>query len=436
MANPYASSTNKYGKNANNPYYVVEDTTTQRNLGSLAQLALQAYGLKKRIGSTGSSSTEPNILTKGLNKIKELTKDVGTSEPTVTQADVAEKILPTDGSQSAEWQSVLEDLVGETEYAGKAEELTEGLDAFELAEQNAGNVAEAADITEGLDAFDLAVENQVVDQAVEDAAASVAEELAAMKTGEDLTVGLDMFDLAAESEYMGSLGAGSGLAEAEASAAGLEGAGSGAGAGGATLGSALGTVGSAVSTAVPYVAAARVGMPILGGLLKDVHGGEEESSNVMWNMADLTEKDYMRPIERLSEMAFFNGKEAPEWTGVFNPGGWLLKNACIIVSACTGRNSYEVNVARKYRDRYMSEEELTGYYTLCIFVVPFIHRYPLVKRLVKRILVDRLVDYGEWRLDMKPKMKYLTSGAVKRAFLGLCRHVGRGVDTVLAGQEV
>jgi len=104
---------------------------------------------------------------------------------------------------------------------------------------------------------------------------------------------------------------------------------------------------------------------------------------------------------------------------------------CIIISACTSKDSYEVNIARQFRDKYMDEKTLTGYYALCVFVVPFIKRYPLVRRIVKKALVDRLVDYGEWRLGIKPDMKYSTSGVAKKLFLGLCRHVGRGVNTVL-----
>ena len=113
--------------------------------------------------------------------------------------------------------------------------------------------------------------------------------------------------------------------------------------------------------------------------------------------------------------------------------GGLIGGAvgCIIISACTSKDSYEVNIARQFRDKYMDEETLTGYYALCVFVVPFIKRYPLVRRIVKKALVDRLVDYGEWRLGIKPDMKYSTSGVAKKLFLGLCRHVGRGVNTVL-----
>lgn len=108
---------------------------------------------------------------------------------------------------------------------------------------------------------------------------------------------------------------------------------------------------------------------------------------------------------------------------------------CIIITACTSKDSYEVNVARRYKDRYMDEETLTGYYTLCIGVVPLLKKHPLLRKIVKMALVDRLVDYGEWRLGMKDQMKFATSGAAKRLFIGLCRHIGKGVNSVLEVQH-
>jgi hypothetical protein len=124
----------------------------------------------------------------------------------------------------------------------------------------------------------------------------------------------------------------------------------------------------------------------------------------------------MAPIDTL-----FGGKD-----------NWFSKAVgCIIISACTSPDSYEVKIARKYRDRYMSLAELTGYYALCPYVVLHIHKHPLVKRIVKKVLVDRLVDYGEWKLGMKAEMKYRTSGAVKTMFLGLCRMIGWAVGAAL-----
>lgn len=98
----------------------------------------------------------------------------------------------------------------------------------------------------------------------------------------------------------------------------------------------------------------------------------------------------------------------------------LFGGSCIIISACTDPYSYEVNIAREYRDNYLSLQELVGYYALAEIVVPI-----MPKKLVKRYLVDRLVDYGEVALGYKPKLRYRSSRYVKRGFLGLCSFIGR-----------
>ena len=44
-------------------------------------------------------------------------------------------------------------------------------------------------------------------------------------------------------------------------------------------------------------------------------------------------------------------------------GGAIGKN-CIIISACTSKDSYGVEIAREFRDKYMSEYHLGGYLSL------------------------------------------------------------------------
>lgn len=104
----------------------------------------------------------------------------------------------------------------------------------------------------------------------------------------------------------------------------------------------------------------------------------------------------------------------------------VASKACIIISACTDPQSYEVEVSRIYRDNCMSNFELIGYYTIAPRVAGMIHKNRNFKRLVKSQLVDRLVDYAEWLFGIKPKMKSpFISRVVTRAFLGLCRTVGK-----------
>lgn len=102
----------------------------------------------------------------------------------------------------------------------------------------------------------------------------------------------------------------------------------------------------------------------------------------------------------------------------------LFGGSCIIISACTSPDSYEVNIAREYRDSHLSLQELVGYYALAEAIVPFME-INLFRRFIKRYLVDRLVDYGEVVLGYKSKLRYRSSRYVKRGFLGLCSFIGR-----------
>ena len=109
------------------------------------------------------------------------------------------------------------------------------------------------------------------------------------------------------------------------------------------------------------------------------------------------------------------------------------KKGCIIVTACTDPGSYEVNVARKYRDAHLDETTLTGYYLIAPLAAALIKRIRPLKWLVKKILVDRLIDYGEVALGIKPVMKFATSPLVTKYFLSLCLQLGRYVDGKLKG---
>lgn len=101
---------------------------------------------------------------------------------------------------------------------------------------------------------------------------------------------------------------------------------------------------------------------------------------------------------------------------------------CIIITACTSSDSPEVNIARKFRDKYMSNYHLGGYYALAEGFTPLIKKFHFIKLIVKRFLVDRLVDYGEWILGYKPKMRFRTSRMVTDRFLSLCASIGKRVN--------
>jgi hypothetical protein len=109
---------------------------------------------------------------------------------------------------------------------------------------------------------------------------------------------------------------------------------------------------------------------------------------------------------------------------ILNPAGALGEAiGCIIVTACTSRTSYEVEITRQYRDKFLTGTQLRGYYVLAEQLVPSIENSDKLKKFVKKHLVDKLVDYGEMKLGLKEKCK-LSSRIVSNLFLGLIKTIG------------
>uniref|UniRef100_A0A6M3ITQ1 Uncharacterized protein n=1 Tax=viral metagenome TaxID=1070528 RepID=A0A6M3ITQ1_9ZZZZ len=102
----------------------------------------------------------------------------------------------------------------------------------------------------------------------------------------------------------------------------------------------------------------------------------------------------------------------------------LAESVCIIVSACTDRNSIEVDITRQYRDKYLDADQLRGYYCLAEKIVPCLERNENLRKNVKKWLVDRLIDYGEYRLGLKEKRPRILSYLISKAFLGTIKTIG------------
>jgi hypothetical protein len=98
--------------------------------------------------------------------------------------------------------------------------------------------------------------------------------------------------------------------------------------------------------------------------------------------------------------------------------------SCIIITACTDKDSPEVEIAREYRDKYMTEEQLRGYYMIAEKIVPVIGKYGSVKRFTYKHLVKNLIEYGKHKLgktELPPSQK---SVFITRTFLGMCGLLG------------
>jgi hypothetical protein len=108
---------------------------------------------------------------------------------------------------------------------------------------------------------------------------------------------------------------------------------------------------------------------------------------------------------------------------IFDPLHIFSGKGCIIVSACTDRYSPEVDITRAFRDAFLGPVTLSGYYRIASAVVPWIERSVAIRGIVKRFLVDRLIDYGAFVLEGKER-RFKTSRVVSLGFLSLCRRVG------------
>ena len=102
----------------------------------------------------------------------------------------------------------------------------------------------------------------------------------------------------------------------------------------------------------------------------------------------------------------------------------ITKKHCIIITACTDPYSYEVNIARQYRDLKMDATTLRGYYMLAEKLVPLIHNSDKLKNFLKKNFVDRLVDVGEYELGFKTQKPKLLSRIITKGFLFGCHSLG------------
>jgi len=104
--------------------------------------------------------------------------------------------------------------------------------------------------------------------------------------------------------------------------------------------------------------------------------------------------------------------------------GKIIGGSCIIVSSCTDPNSYEVNITREFRDNHLDPITLKGYYELASHIVPLIKQSEQFKQYIKETLVNRLIDFGEWFMGYKDRLRFKDSETVTRNFLNTCYLMG------------
>jgi hypothetical protein len=101
-----------------------------------------------------------------------------------------------------------------------------------------------------------------------------------------------------------------------------------------------------------------------------------------------------------------------------------IDDACIIVTCCHGRHSRQVQIAREYRDKFMTPRQIRGYYMIAGKVVPFMKKHRGVKRIITHQLVARLIRYGQAMVGTTRETPSLTDALVTASFLGICSTVG------------
>ncbi len=142
-----------------------------------------------------------------------------------------------------------------------------------------------------------------------------------------------------------------------------------------------GATGSSIAgNAMPYVAAARVGMPILGNALQKISPGEPDSSNAFQQAATITKDDYYRPIEAVSANL---GAEMPEPVEtIVNPAGRAM--ATVICTELHRQGLLDGAVWEndgKYRGM-VSSEVYEGYRIIADPVVKFMQRSKLFTAII------------------------------------------------------
>ncbi len=100
--------------------------------------------------------------------------------------------------------------------------------------------------------------------------------------------------------------------------------------------------------------------------------------------------------------------------------GW-----CIIVSACHGRYSPEVDITRFYRDHFMSKKQLRGYYVIAERIVPLMKRSRQFTEWMRKHLVKHFIEYGNWiQNGPRPSKAPQKEMIISKLFLALCALTG------------
>lgn len=187
----------------------------------------------------------------------------------------------------------------------------------------------------------------------------------------------------------------------------------------------LGTASEAIPTVLPLAETGTMGATAAGAATAAETGAGIGIGGIVGAaapyaaVANFVDRAFVRPL-------IGDNKTLKIIEDIFNPLGGLtdlVEGDCIIVTACTNRDSKEVDITREYRDRFLSHSQLSGYYRLAEKVVPVLKRNDKARNKCKKWLVDRLIDYGSCRLGHKDKCR-ISSYIVSKLFLATISIIG------------
>jgi hypothetical protein len=190
-----------------------------------------------------------------------------------------------------------------------------------------------------------------------------------------------------------------------------------------------------IATAAPSLGLSAISTPfaaggLAGGIMKATGVSDDVGKVILFGQGGKNEQDIAGGVAGGAAAGAAMGSVVPVVGTAVGAivggiaGGLSNADICVIVTCCHGRHSPEVQIAREYRDTYMSQGQIRGYYVLAEMIVPRMIRHNLFRDSVKRNLVDRLIRHGKWALGKTEEKPGILDYVVTKSFLGACSIAG------------
>jgi len=93
------------------------------------------------------------------------------------------------------------------------------------------------------------------------------------------------------------------------------------------------------------------------------------------------------------------------------------KKGCIIITACYGEISQEVQISRFFRDNFLATNfsgrlAIDGYYKISTYIVNKMKQFKILKKLVKSIIVNPIVVFEKAKIEKRLNTKKILSSFI------------------------